>query len=212
MPRKRKQPTKKELAKALSQEFPTKRKASKRGPRRTANALANERAALQAFEMLSSGHTHGEIAAKLKCSYSKVWNLVEQAMGDYRERLAESVEKWIALEWARLQRQEEGIWRNIRLAETAALSTEGEIKFGEIANLYGKLSSLNKDRLNLLERIDPGVDHSLDTAVSFVIVKDRSELPTVIDAVDFAQRVVHDSSPQEVEEIEDTDDEGFSPG
>ena len=139
-----------------------------------------------------------------------MWGLVEQAMGDYRERLAESVEKWIALEWARLQRQEEGIWRNIRLAESAALTEEGEINFGAIANLYGKLSALNRDRLALLERIDPGVDHSLDTAVSFVVVKDRQALPQVIDAVDFAQRVVHDRSTEEVEEVEGADDEGSS--
>ena len=132
-------------------------------------------------------------------------------MGDYRERLAESVEKWIALEWARLQRQEEGLWRNIRLAESAALSEEGEIKFGEIANLYGKLSSLNKDRLALLAKIDPGADQSLDTAVSFVIVKDRRELPRVIDAVDFAQRVVHDSDSNSSEAIEDSSDEGLPP-
>jgi hypothetical protein len=209
MPRK-KQPTKKELAKSLSQEFPTKRKASNRGPKRTASALANEQAALLAFELLSSGYTQAEIAAKLKCSVGKVWGLVEQAMGDYRERLAESVEKWIALEWARLQRQEEGIWRNIRLAESAALTEEGEINFGAIANLYGKLSALNRDRLALLERIDPGVDHSLDTAVSFVVVKDRQALPQVIDAVDFAQRVVHDRSTEEVEEVEGADDEGSS--
>jgi hypothetical protein len=54
------------------------------------------------------------------------------------------------------------------------------------------------------------VDHSLDTAVSFVVVKDRQALPQVIDAVDFAQRVVHDRSTEEVEEVEGADDEGSS--
>lgn len=132
-------------------------------------------------------------------------------MGEYRERIAESVERWIALEWARLERQEEGIWRNIRLAETAALSEEGEINFGAISNLYGRLSGLNKDRLALLEKVDPGVDQSLDTAVSFVVVANREQLPPVIDAVNFAQRVVHDVSAEELEEEEsDSDEEGSS--
>ena len=162
---------------------------------------------LQAFELYSSGHKLSDIATLLKVSQSQAWLLIDSAMGDYRERIAESVERWIALEWARLERKEEGVWRNIRLAETAALDAEGEMNFGAIANLYGRLSALNKDRLALLEKVDPGVDQSLDTAVSFVVVANREQLPAVIDAVNFAQRVVHDVSPEELEEEQSDNDE-----
>jgi hypothetical protein len=162
---------------------------------------------LEAFNLYSSGHRLCDIATQLKVSETSAWSLIDQAMTDYRERIAESVERWIALEWARLQRQEEGLWRNIRLAETAALTEEGEINFGAIAALYGRLSGLNKDRLALLEKVDPGIDQSLDTAVSFVVVANREQLPPVIDAVNFAQRVVHDIPSEELEEQQPIDDQ-----
>lgn len=131
-----------------------------------------------------------------------IWDYVKDATNFYRERVAESVEHLIAFEWARLEQQETKIWTLIRSAEADAVSKEGVRDYRSIAGLYARLQALNKDRLALIEKIDPGADQSLDTTVSLVVVRDRSQLPKIIEATEFAQRVIQDELPAERDEEE----------
>lgn len=128
-----------------------------------------------------------------------VWDYVRDALNVYKDRIAESVEHLIAFEWARLEQQEHKIWKLIRSAEADCFDKDGNRDYKSIATLYSRLQSLNKDRLALIEKIDPGADHSLDTSVSLVVVKNREELPKVLSATEFAQRVIHDEFPAEGE-------------
>lgn len=189
---------------------PKKRKRKARYPKGTPAAkgaavhrkLQRQQNQLKALELIAQGYTYADAAKECGVGVVCIWDYVKDATNFYRERVAESVEHLIAFEWARLEQQETKIWTLIRSAEADAVSKEGVRDYRSIAGLYARLQALNKDRLALIEKIDPGADQSLDTTVSLVVVRDRSQLPKIIEATEFAQRVIQDELPAERDEEE----------
>lgn len=166
------------------------------------NQLKRQQRQLRALELIAQGYTYAAAAKEVGVGVVCIWDYVKDATNIYRERIAESVEHLIAFEWARLEQQETKIWNLIRSAETDAVSKEGGRDYKSIATLYARLQALNKDRLSLIEKIDPGADQSLDTTVSLVVVRDRTQLPKIIEATEFAQRVIQDEFPSQRDEEE----------
>lgn len=164
--------------------------------------LKRQQNQLKALELIAQGYTYAEAAKEVGVGAVCIWDYVKDATNVYRERIAESVEHLIAFEWSRLEQQERKIWNLIRSAEGDAFTKDGGRDYKSIAGLYARLQALNKDRLALIEKIDPGADQSLDTTVSLVVVRDRSQLPKIIEATEFAQRVIQDELPTERDEEE----------
>lgn len=127
-----------------------------------------------------------EIAAKVGVETDTVRKYVKDGLEEYRAHVTSGVERLVAAEWAKLEVQERAIWDLIRGVKDVMGAKVAEVKAG----LFGRLAALNKQRMDLINKIDPGEDQSFDTAVSFVIVRDRRELPRIIEAKDFAQRVI----------------------
>jgi hypothetical protein len=193
----------------VSQDKPKKPKKPKKlaNPvaRRTQSEVEYREKQARALELLAEGYTYTEIGKEIGVSHPMVSNYVKDGLGLYKERIAESVETLVAMEWRRLEHQETKLWRLVRSAENDAFDKEGNRDYKSIATLYARLQSLNADRLKLIEKIDPGADMSLDTRVSLVVVRSRQELPKIIEATEFAQRVLHDELPAEGAQEPETD-------
>jgi len=186
-----------------------KQKADKRKPRHNSRQVKQEvgrrERQLQALELVAQGYTYAEISKEIGVSQVSVWDYVKDGLSIYKERIAESVESLVAMEWQRLEQQEAKLWKLIRSAEADSFDKEGNRDYKTIATLYARVQSLNADRMKLIEKIDPGADLSLDTRVSLVVVKSREQLPRIIDATEFAQRVLHDELSTESAEEPETD-------
>jgi predicted transcriptional regulator len=193
----------------VSQDKPDKPKKKKRLANPVASKTQREveyrERQLKALELLAEGYTYTEVGKELGCSPVMVGNYVKDGLGHYKERIAESVETLVAMEWRRLEHQETKLWRLVRSAENDAFDKDGNRDYKSIATLYARLQSLNADRLKLIEKIDPGADLSLDTRVSLVVVRSRQELPKIIEATEFAQRVLHDGLSAEGAQESETD-------
>lgn len=164
------------------------------------NAVARRERQLLALELIAQGYTYAEAAKKVGVGIVAIWDYVKDALNIYKERIAESVESLVAFEWQRLETQEQRIWSLIRSAEKDAVDEEGKRDYRALTGLLGRLQALNSDRRALIDKIDPGADHSLDTTVSLVVVRNRQQLPKIIEATEFAQRVIHDEFSSESEE------------
>jgi predicted transcriptional regulator len=185
---------------------PKKRKVMlNRAAQRMQNEAAYREKQSKALELLAEGYTYSEIGEQIGVTQQMVSVYVKDGLSLYKERIAESVETLVAMEWRRLEHQETKLWRLVRSAENDAFDKDGNRDYKSIATLYARLQSLNADRLKLIEKIDPGADLSLDTRVSLVVVRSRQELPKIIEATEFAQRVLHDGLSAEGAQESETD-------
>lgn len=140
-----------------------------------------------------------------------------------RNSIIDSAGDLVALEWSKLDRREERLWKLIdewehreRTAEpTLQLgqytkgggtggdwSSESEPKIigkrdviqgGSIVALYSQLDKITHTRMQLLKLMEPVEDKSVDTTMMLVVVHDRKDVKPIMDATSF-QRIL--SAPQ----------------